>query len=365
MRVIFLINSLRYGGANKVLIDIANYLSESNCEVFLILYNDEIPFYELNENIKVSYLSSYKIKINKLRRIFQVIKLRKKIKIFKPDALITFNNLGKLMGMFGVMFTRVKLIISERMDPYSYKPNSKRYMYMRYRAADGCVFQTREASEYFPKSVRDKSIIIPNYIDVHDSEINEANTDFIKPLYDIIFIGRFDIRQKRQDLMIKAFSKVLKNYPDLLLAFFGDGPDIDKIKKLSEHYGISNNILFNGVTKDIYAELRKSKIYVLTSDYEGIPNSLMEAMAAGLPVISTNCSPGGAKLLISDKVNGLLVNRDNVDELAKAITYLLENPEARKRLGSEAKKITKKFKKSEILPKWEEFITNTVKGAKK
>jgi glycosyltransferase involved in cell wall biosynthesis len=174
---------------------------------------------------------------------------------------------------------------------------------------------------------------------------------------EIAFVARFDIKQKRQDVMIDAFAIVTKQYPQLKLVFYGDGePDIDIIKKSVVDYGLTDKVIFKGVVNDVIENIKNSKLYVLSSDYEGLPNSLIEAMVAGLTVVSTDCSPGGARELINNGQNGLITPCGDAEKLAKAIIYVLDNPEEAEQMGKEAQKIANISNPNVIFSKWEKYI---------
>ncbi len=156
--------------------------------------------------------------------------------------------------------------------------------------------------------------------------------------------------------MIEAFKKINKLNNDINLVFYGDGPDMQIIKDLVSKYNLDKFVIFAGKVDNIHEVVSKSKVYVLTSDYEGIPNSLIEAMSSGVPVVSTDCSPGGAKLLIKHKVNGLLVPVGDVNKIADSVMEILNNPSTAERYAKEATKISEEFSPDKIIRKWEELI---------
>ena len=356
MNVVILINSMRYGGANKVLVDLANYLAEKQYNVTIITYLDDKKFYKINKNILTKNIYTKFDNLKGIRRIAQVLKLRCILKSEEADVVIAFNNTAKLIGLVATLFSKYKIIISERLDPYNYKPGKKRNMHFRYLLSDGCVFQTKGAASYFPKRVRDRSVIIPNFI-----EIDKAYKSPVKKRKnEISFVARLDIRQKRQDLILIAFQKIVTKYPEIKLVFYGDGPDRSKVEELVIDFGLQKNVKFAGVVKNVKDSIRESKIFVMASDYEGIPNALMEAMSIGLPVVSTDCSPGGAKLLIEDKVNGLLVPTNEPDRLAEAIIFLLKNPNRAEKIGNNARVVSSLYHPSRILPMWENYIRSII-----
>ncbi|MCM3610394.1 glycosyltransferase family 4 protein [Planococcus sp. MERTA32b] len=356
MKIYFLIHSMRYGGANKVLVDIANFLVSRNHKVGIVTYLNDERFYILDDRIEILNIYTVFDKKRGIRRIGQTLKLRRILKRNNVDVLIAFDNTAKLMGVTATILLKSKMIISERLDPYNYIPGRKNTMHTRYKLADGCVFQTEGAANYFPENVITKSVVIPNFI----NNYSQKALPFEMRENEIAFVARLDIKQKRQDLMIKAFKRVSIAFPDMKLVFYGGGPDEEYLRNLVNKMGLSNQVNFNGVVKEVKESIIKSKLFVMTSDYEGVPNALMEAMSLGLPVVSTDCSPGGAKLLIKDQENGLLVPRDNEEKLADAIIRILNNPDFADALGHEAKKINENYHPNVILPKWEEYIRKTV-----
>jgi glycosyltransferase involved in cell wall biosynthesis len=258
------------------------------------------------------------------------------------------------------MLTKTKVVLSERKDPFNYNKKKKRYMHLRYILADGCVFQTEGASKYFPRSVQDKSVIIPNFIELEKKEIIPSKLKKNR----IAFVARFELKQKRQDIMVQAFKLVLKKHPNMKLVFYGDGPDMQTVKDMVSDYGLTDSIVFAGIVSNMDEVLKYSRMFVLTSDYEGIPNALIEAMSYGLPVVSTDCSPGGARLLINNKENGIIVPVGDVEKLAEAIIFLLDNPTTAELYGRRAQDVIERFKPEKILPRWQEYINTIIDRGK-
>ncbi|WP_418792197.1 glycosyltransferase [Phosphitispora sp. TUW77] len=355
-KIYFLTGNLGYGGATKILVQLSNYLSNNNQIVKIINYGTKDTFYQINPQINIININGQFTNIPKIRRLFQLILLRGIIMQEKPDVIIAFENMAKLLAVSAAIFSKTKVIISERKDPYNYNNKKKRYMHLRYLISDGCVFQTVGASKYFPHSVQKKGTIIPNFITIEKKE--KLPIELRKN--EIAFVARFELEQKRQDVMVKAFKLIVKKHPDIKLVFYGDGPDIDIVKTMVSEYGISDSVIFAGVVSNMDNVFRHSRLFVLTSDYEGIPNALVEAMAYGLPVVATDCSPGGARLLINSGVNGIIVPINDFSRLAKAIIYLLDNPQIAESFGAKAQQVVDTFKPSKILPMWQDYINKII-----
>ena len=220
-----------------------------------------------------------------------------------------------------------------------------------YPKADGFVFQTEKQKELFDKEIQKKSVIIYNPI---KDEFLNANKSMQKE-NTIISVGRL-VEQKNQKMLIEAFSKIAKEYPNYTLKIFGAGPLESNLKKQIEELNLLDRIILCGICDDIKTELEKAKIFVLSSDYEGMPNALIEAMAVGLPVISTDCPCGGPKELIENEKNGLLIEVGDVEDLTKKMKYLIENQEETAKMGKNAEKIQEKLHSINILKQWKSYI---------
>jgi len=351
-RILFITPLLNYGGAAKMLAALANYLASQDYIVYIYTYERNVINQPLDTKIvHIKYRRQFKLR--GFRRLMQTIDIRKTIRDFAPDFVISFTDYPNLLTLLASIGINVPVVISERGNPYisskGWFHRFKRYMY---RFADGIVFQTEGARAFYCKSIQKKSTIIPNPVLPPDIDFQ----GIVDRKNEIVSVGRFETFTKRQDLLIKAFKKVLDKFPETKLVFYGDGPDQKKVEAMVHEIGIDNNVVFAGVTTSIYESIRLSKIFVLSSDYEGIPNALIEAMSVGLPCVSTDCSPGGARILIDHMKNGILVPCGDADALADAIIMLLGNKNLSDQIGAEAKKIIKKFEPERIYGLWKEFI---------
>ena len=173
-------------------------------------------------------------------------------------------------------------------------------------------------------------------------------------------LGRLDIFQKRQDVLIKAFYLFHNNHPDYKLEIWGDGAqqDEEKIKRLISSLKLDNYVIMKGVTNTPSKSIMDSRFFVLSSDFEGIPNALIEAMSLGLPCISTKCSPGGAELLITNSRNGLLVPCGDYRALSDKMCWMVEHPIDSDNMGKEARKISEKFSDEIISKMWFDYLNS-------
>lgn len=353
--ICFLTSTLNYGGATKIMIELANYLTKFY-EVTVVNYGSEELFYSINSKLKVVQAPATNCNVPKVRVFAQMMIIRSFFLNKNFDLVIAFGNAEKLMALAACFGKKTKVIISERQDPYNYVCGKKHTMWLRYILSDGCVFQTEGAMQYFPKSVQEKSTVIPNFITMKDYTVAPFN----KRRKEIAFSARFELRQKRQDVMIKAMKNVVKKHSDWKLVFYGDGPDESDIKKMVKDYGLDDNVVFAGKIADVNENVCDSGMLVLTSDYEGIPNVLMEAMAMGIPVVTTDCSPGGARLLIENNYNGKIVDAGDISAISEAINEFIENPDLADYCGENAKAITDLYSPNLILPRWRDYFEEII-----
>lgn len=345
-------SSMGKGGAERVISVLANELIKEN-DVSILINTKENKAYDLNEKIKLLELDKKHIPIALFRNLKRIWTSAKIVKREQPDIIISFLPMPSYRILLLKKFIKVPIIISDRNDPNKeYQSFISKFLMKRlYPKADGFVFQTEEQKKFFDKNIQDKSIIIYNPIKDEFLNINKA----AQKEDTIISVGRL-VEQKNQKMLIEAFSKIAKEYSNYKLKIFGTGPLELSLKKQIEELNLSNKIMLCGVCDDIKTELEKARIFVLSSDYEGMPNALIEAMAVGLPVISTDCPCGGPKELIENEKNGLLIEVGNVEELEKKMKYLIENQEKAIEMGKNAEQIKETLNSVNILKQWECYI---------
>ena len=170
--------------------------------------------------------------------------------------------------------------------------------------------------------------------------------------------GRLN-QQKNYPMMIRAFARFVKDYPDEKLYIYGNGDLREELNELIKNLNVERNILLKGPSNDIPDVLKNAKGFLLSSNYEGIPNGLLEAMAVGVPCISTDCPCGGPKMIINHNENGLLIPVGDEDKLYEALCCL-ENEDLRKKISTNAKKSAESFKPDVIYENWEKYLKEVV-----
>lgn len=352
MKIMFNTSSMGKGGAERVISVLANELIKEN-EISILLNTTKDKAYELDKRIKLLETDKKEISIALIRNLKRLYVSGKLIKEENPDIIVSFLPMPSYRILLLRKIIKKPIIICDRNDPKrEYKSFINNLLMKKlYKKADGFVFQTKEQKEFFNKEIQSKSIIIYNPIKTEflskDENILKEDT--------IINVGRL-VEQKNQKMLIEAFAKLPNKYKNYKLKIFGTGPLEKELTEQIQKLNLQERIQLCGVCDDIKTELEKAKIFVLSSDYEGMPNALIEAMAVGLPVISTDCPCGGPRELIDDEKNGLLIKVNDIEGLERRIEDLIENQEKAITIGKKAEEIKDRLNLANIVEQWQSYI---------
>ena len=171
----------------------------------------------------------------------------------------------------------------------------------------------------------------------------------------IVAAGRLD-ENKNHAMLIKAFAMIAEEFPEMRLVIYGEGESREKLEKLVAEKQLEERAALPGSVTDVAGHIEKARIFTLTSNTEGMPNSIIEAMCLGIPVVSTDCPCGGPAELIRDSENGLLVPVGEEKALAEALRRILRSPELEKKLGDNAVLIQKTMEPEKVCRLWEEYL---------
>lgn len=353
MKCLFVASSMNFGGAERVMSILSNAWCDKNCEVKILLTRTPAQSkYALNKNVEL--LSCYdRVKRAWIPHVVIMKSIRSLCKAWRPDVVISFYNDVAALTALATTGCHIPLIYSERNDPnrVNQRTVDKTYRRIVEQSARGFVFQTTGAQKCYPKKVQDRSAVILNPLDTTGFPTH----DFTSEKKEIVTVGRLE-PQKNQKILIDAFSKFAKDFPDYKLTIYGEGSLRPELEQFIQSKGLQDRVMLPGSKNRIQEHIKDAALFVLSSDYEGIPNALIEAMAIGLPCVSTDCSPGGARELINDGENGVIVDCGNSDALAKAMVLLLEDREKAQKMGINAKKICRRVDKELVCNRWLDFI---------
>lgn len=346
-KILFVINQLGGGGAERVLTLLANKFSEENDVSILAIHNAKNK-YEISKKINVVELDGCG------ESTFQIIKkIREIAKQIKPDTIVSFEyhmNMKVLLATFRM--NKVRVIVSERNDP-AQKGGKFGYKQLRnllYKKADCLVCQTPDAKAYFPKKIQKKTVIIPNPIKDNLPQPWEGTRKRT-----IVNFCRLN-SQKNLKLLIDAFEIVSKKYSEFKLLIYGDGELRDELQTYAINKGLDEKVELYHSVSDIHERIKDSYMFVSSSDFEGLSNSMLEAMTIGIPTVCTDCPCGGARMVIQNGVNGLLVPVKNCEKMVAAIERLIESPELAEALSLEGRKIRGLLSEDKIVAQWRKVI---------
>lgn len=317
LKIAFVISALHGGGAERVASILANTWVEQGHDVtFFITSNRSNKSYNLDARIGIVNVAN----ASKIKFIpsLKINKLCDSIELYNPNAIISFLSTPNYYASVAAKRLKIPFVCSERSDPSKTKSLLVRALrYLTFRRADYIVFQGEQAQNHFSKSIKKKSGIIINPCTVPEFKVKKQGKT-------VISAGRLE-KLKGFDVLIRAFSEVLKKFPDYSLKIFGDGSEKEALANEIKELKIENNVSLNPFSDSLFQEMKSSKLYVLSSRYEGMPNTMCEALLLGVPVVSTDCPIGLSSTLIENKCNGLICKTDNFEDMANSIICVLDN----------------------------------------
>lgn len=366
LNILFITIGLGFGGAEKMLCYVANQLCYRGHKVVIANLNT-VPDYvktkhqSLDDGVEVIDINSTNTKY--VRRFEQIKNVLKIAKHKNSDIIIGFTSMPNFIAKIVGGILKIPSIMSERGDPYKTGGRDFKSQIIRWviNQSNGGVFQTEGAREFYGRGLQKRGVVIPNPIFINgeipciDYNVREKS---------VVSVGRLDNFQKRYDVMLDAFKLFSDKHPEYVLKLYGKGGDEELIKSWVEEKNLTNKVIFMGLTTQPMQDICNAGMFLITSDYEGISNSLLEAMAVGLPCVSTDHTPGGARLLITDHENGLLAPVEDAQALADAMCEYAEKTDLAIRCGENAKDVVNRFAPQKIIDMWEDYLMKLCENKK-
>lgn len=358
-KIAFHLNCLARAGAERVVTNLSAQFAAEGYEVVIATEWREKEEYELDSRVRRVIVGPEGEEENRGRiaRIWlRYAKLRRFVKEEKPDVLIAFGRKANYRALTATLFLKQKVVVCCRTNPTGHYDllADRIQIPILFRKAAGFVFQTVGQRDFFPPFVRKKSTIIlnpvnPKYIGIEPPKERAK---------EVVHSGRL-VDFKNHPMLIRAFAKVHEKHPDYVLKLYGaDSGDGTKqiIENLIEELHAQDWVLLMGGSDELEKLLPKASVYAFSSDWEGLPNGVLEAMAMGLPVVSTDCPCGGPATMIRDGENGLLVPIMDENAMAEAICKLIEDKELAERLGKNAAKIAEAANGEAVFESWKHYL---------
>lgn len=391
-KVIFAISMLKGGGAEKVLLHLAEEFGNRGWDCLILVTNqrraearidesngsanirfclDEIKitnpvmsplrvfnticrYYEIREKeipdfaVKYSFINMYRQHVKWVSQILKENTKSPVIAFLQPTNQITLMASWRLSN---------PVILSERSDPKRYFRSRYANYFINnyYQKITTIVFQTPYAKECYPPHIKEKGVVIPNFISKQLPERYMGKREKVVVNYCRL------TPEKNIKLLIDAFCLFYRSHNDYRLEIIGDGLLKDELVNYSFQKKIHNAVSFIEHTSDVHKRVIRYSMFVSSSNWEGLSNSMLESMAIGLPTICTDCEGGGARFIIQDHVNGLIVPKNDAGALCHAMCEVADNKQFQEKLSESASAIRDVLSIENIMDMWEKEILKAIK----
>ena len=360
--IAFYIGSLSKGGAERVFVNLADFFRCEGYRVTMVTqyrYPDEEE-YDLPQGIKrvLSDLTPEELDSGRIVNLYRRIhKLHRIWKTEKPDMVLSCIGKNNFMAIVTTMFTKTKPVVSVVGEAREEYPGRLMRMLanLLFPFAAGIVLQTERSKYFFNNKIKEQAVVLPNSL----------NPDFVKPRYEgkrdtrIVSVGRLDAN-KNHEMMIRAFAALKDKYPEYTLTIYGEGELRQFLEDLIQQLDISQRVFLPGVIPNVAEQIERAALFLMTSYSEGVSNALIEALASGLPVISTDVPSGGTVELIADGMNGLIIPVGDRQALEQAMDKLLGDVAYAERLGREAAKIQQRLAPERVNRLWKQYFDEII-----
>ncbi len=334
MKIIFVIPNMTGGGTERVISLLANEYVSRGIEVDIMMFAGEQCAYPLEPQVKI-FCVSRQSHGNRLIQLKRLCNMRKYFRKNKGSYIFSFSVMGTVFSAIAAYGLSCPMLVSERNDPRRGRQGWMRDL--AYKRAVKIAVQTKECMEYFPDFLQKKMVVIPNPIDLSLPEpVNGPRSK------SVVFVGRLH-KQKNPELLLTAFSEFVHEFTEYTLHIFGQGELEEELKSKVISLGIEDKVVWHGFCKDVRAQIVAAGMYVLSSNYEGISNSMLEAMAMGIPVIATDCPIGGSAVYIENEINGIIIPVGGKDNLIEAMKKLAADKEFAQKISYNGAKVREKY----------------------
>ena len=343
-KITFFADSLGNGGAQRVISILTRYYAEARIPVEIVLYYDSVPFFDTHPDVRITYVQRETQSKNLLKNIAWLRRYVTK----NTDLVVSFLAQFNMIALAATIGTKIPVIVADRNDP-RHMPKQAPVRIARnwlYHLADVVVVQTQHNKDYFSKRLQKKCRIIYNPVDLQDKKGMALRTEKKRR---IVSAARL-MKQKNQLMLLESFAQIKKDFPDYTLTVYGEGPFRDTLEARIAQLNLTDSVFLPGKVQNVFDCIADADLFVLSSDFEGMPNALIEAMCLGLPVISTKVS--GATDLIEHGHNGMLAEVGDTNQLTECMRQMLADPQLRLRCAVNALEINERLQVDGIIRQW-------------
>lgn len=352
LSVAMVMPTLEGGGAERVAVALSHYFVAQGIGFSFILTKSDKVAYQLPDNVEVECNDFTK----KTSAIQQTYFIRSKMKEDHRRVFLSFLADQNILTLAAGLGLKNKVYVSVRNLPSDDFDGNKLLQKIRdgfyRRRADGIVFQTEDQAHYFPREIRTKGVVIPNLLSGRIPAPYQGKRRNV-----VVASGRL-VAQKNYPMLLRSFAILLQSCPDTRLEIYGQGELEESLKEMSVSLGVGHAVVFCGFSDRVLDRVRTASVFAMTSDSEGLSNSLIEALAMGTPTVSTRCDGGGAEAVIRDGITGLLVDKGDVVAMASSMERILLTPSLSKQLSRDAQTIRFELNSDAIGTRWLELLSD-------
>ena len=348
MKITFFIGHMGYGGAERVISLLANDYCRRGWDTDIVMLLSRDLAQRLEPGVRLVDLSlgggSY------LKRApYWLRQIRGYLKREKPDCVVSFIGRINALVLTAALGTKIPIVVSERNDPRHDGRGKGMLAFCDtlYRTARAVVFQTKAEQECFSEAVKAKGVIIPNPVSTEGVSRREPKG------FHVVTAGRL-AEQKNQKMLMDAMALVRREIPEASCTIYGEGELRQELESYVREKGLADTVFLPGHALDIHKKIADASAFVLTSEYEGLPNALIEAMMLGIPCVTTDYP--GSEEVVEDGVTGLIVPRRDAGALAQKLIALARDRELGENLGEKARQEAEKYRTENVIEQWRRVI---------
>jgi GalNAc-alpha-(1->4)-GalNAc-alpha-(1->3)-diNAcBac-PP-undecaprenol alpha-1,4-N-acetyl-D-galactosaminyltransferase len=364
MRIMLVISSLGAGGAERVMSLLAGAFAARDHEVWLVtLTKRKDDFFSVGPPVQRIGLGLTGASPNVIRGLWANLQrlraLRRTVATVDPQVVLSFVTSMNVLMILACTRMHVRVIVSERVDPAAHTEN-RIWTDLRsvlYRRAHALVVQTDSIADWFRQRLgpRARVVVIPNPVVPRSGADSGAGPGRSGRSAGFLLAAGRLAHQKGLDLLIRAFAAATARTRQVQLVIAGDGPEGPFLRDLAAELGVGPQVSFPGQVRDMPGLLKEALAFILPSRYEGFPNVLLEALAAGVPCVAAD-GPGGTREILGDGAYGLLVPPQDPRALAEAIDLITTDAALRARYSQAGAAAVERYRLDRIVAEWERLF---------
>lgn len=353
-KYLFVVPSLSNGGAERVVTVLSSGLASNGIDVTVLRYFKTDADYPIDERVNVITLSDgYESDYLKINKIKMLRKLGQIIKKEDPDYIIPFLRYVNLHTYLSCGHKyRKRIIFTLRNSPFTKRGLIEKTHDFLVNNLNKTIVQTNAQKKYFKAKAHKHIEVLNNPVNeiFLDAQRNKADNSFL-----VVSAGRLN-SQKNFSMLITAFANFSQDKPNVCLHIYGDGEKSEELHQLINKLNCSEKIKLMGRTNDLVNIYNGASLYILSSNFEGMPNALLEAMAIGLPCIATDCPTGPSEMIVNEE-NGLLVPVGDVEKMQEAIEFMYNNRDQAEKMGKHAREfVSENYRIEKIVDRFLEIV---------